>query len=231
MIPACANGWVPNRKEANEFRAGRSMNHPHFDPQVLAGQPAHHQSAGAGPVESVVDSEAAQGAISIGALLARAASCLAALLQGPTAIAGLNESRYNVLDALRAIPGQTSTQTDLAAQLLQSESNLSTLLDRMRSDGLISRTRSDRDRRKSLIGLTAAGREALDRADLARSRATAAILGALDERHAAGLREGLLLLLERCELELGISGRFGPAGEPHGREPRPVHLYFESLTG
>jgi DNA-binding MarR family transcriptional regulator len=207
------------------------MNHPHFDPQILSGQPAHNESAETGRVEPVGDSGVAHGAISTAALLTRAANCLAALLQGPTAIAGLNESRYNVLDALRAIPGQTSTQTDLAARLLQSESNLSTLLDRMRSDGLISRTRSDRDRRKSLIGLTAAGREALDSADLARSRATAAILKALDDRHTAGLREGLLLVLERCELELGISGRFGPAVEPHGREPRPVHLYSESLTG
>jgi len=207
------------------------MNHPHFDPQSISGQPAHNEGAGTGGAEPAADSGTAAGAISTGTLLARAANCLAALLQGPTAIAGLNESRYNVLDALRIIPGQTSTQTDLAARLLQSESNLSTLLDRMRSDGLISRARSDRDRRKSLIGLTAAGREALDRADLARSRATAAMLKALDERHAAGLREGLLLLLERCELELGISGRFGSAGESAGREPRPVHLYSESLTG
>jgi len=202
------------------------MNQPHFDLHAISSQPASKE--GAGP-PGEIDS-------SIGALLARTAACLAALLQGPTATAGLNESRYNVLDALRGMPGQTSTQTDLATRLLQSESNLSTLLDRMRSDGLISRTRSERDRRKSLIGLTTAGREALSRGDLVRAAATAKILKGLAGPLAAGLRQALQLLLERCELELGISGRSGAAdgfqrGESQPRELGPVHLYSESLTG
>jgi DNA-binding MarR family transcriptional regulator len=150
-----------------------------------------------------------------GACLVRTAACLTALLQGPTATAGLNESRYNVLDALRRIPGAACTQTELAARLLQSESNLSTLLERMRQDELISRVRSETDRRKSSIGLTSSGREALARADLARSRATANLFKALDESQQAALCDVLGLLLQHCEGELGIADRVAPRVRPN----------------
>lgn len=150
----------------------------------------------------------------MGTCLVRTAACLTALLQGPTATAGLNESRYNVLDALRRIPGGTCTQTELAARLLQSESNLSTLLERMRQDELISRVRSETDRRKSSIGLTSSGREALARADLARSRAMASLFRALDESQQAALTATLGLLLQRCEEELGVAARVTPPATP-----------------
>jgi DNA-binding MarR family transcriptional regulator len=164
------------------------MNYPHFDIHDIA------------PPASMADEE-------LGSLLSRTAICLAALLQGPTATAGLNESRYNVLDALRRIPAGVCTQSRLAAGLLQSESNLSTLLERMRHDGLISRARSETDRRKSSIGLTRGGREALDRADLARNRETATILKVLDEGQHAAVRGALRLLLQRLEGALGIATR------------------------
>lgn len=140
-------------------------------------------------------------------LLVRAADCLTALLRAPTATAGLNESRYNVLDALRRIPTGTSAQSELAVALLQSESNLSTLLDRMQHDGLISRVRSETDRRKSLIRLTAAGSEALLRADHERSSAAARILRTLDEESTAALCQALERLLLRFERELGVADR------------------------
>src|SRR5262245_2121256 len=98
-------------------------------------------------------------AFGAGERLLRTAQCLTALLQSPTARAGLNESRYNVLDALCRNAAGACSQTELARHLLQSESNLSTLLDRMRQAGLISRVRSESDRRVALIGLTAEGRE------------------------------------------------------------------------
>jgi len=154
----------------------------------------------------------------LGALLSRTADCLTAVLHGPTATTGLNESRYHVLDALRRMPGGICTQTELAAWLLQSESNLSTLLERMRQDDLISRVRSEADRRKSLIGLTTAGREALARADQARTRATAAIFHALHEFQQAALRESLALLLQRLERELGVATRIPNRGAEMTRE-------------
>lgn len=164
------------------------MHQPHFDIQGMTKPLA--------PVEG-----------NVGEFLIRAGACLTALLQGPTATAGLNESRYNVLDMLRRMPGGTSTQTELAARLLQSESNLSTLLERMRQDALISRERSEFDRRKSSISLTRAGRDALARADLARGRAMATVFKSLEEPEHAALRTSLLLLLQHFEGQLGIAPR------------------------
>jgi DNA-binding MarR family transcriptional regulator len=140
-------------------------------------------------------------------LLLRTAECLTALLHSPTAQAGLNEARYNVLDTLRRKGSESCSQTELATQLLQSESNLSTLLERMRQDGLISRVRSESDRRVALIGLTEAGREALARADRARERAAAAVLDVLDEQREGALCEALRRLLNQLERTLGIAGR------------------------
>jgi len=144
---------------------------------------------------------------STGAMLLRTAECLRSLLQAPTVHAGLNESRYNVLDALRRKPSGTCSQTELAKYLLQSESNLSTLLDRMNKDGLISRVRSQSDRRIARIGLSAVGREALARADQARQRVAAQLLRAVDERLEAALGEALELLRRNLEHTLGVAGR------------------------
>jgi DNA-binding MarR family transcriptional regulator len=116
----------------------------------------------------------------------------------------LNESRFNVLDALRRMPDGTSTQAALATALLQSESNLSTLLERMQHDGLITRIRSTADRRKSLIGLATAGSDALLQADHERDRVVTKIMRQLDEHRTRDLCETLELLLARLELELGI---------------------------
>jgi DNA-binding MarR family transcriptional regulator len=157
--------------------------------------------------DSRTPSRADCGCSSSGALLLRTAECLRALLQGPTVHAGLNESRYNVLDALWRKPSGTCSQTELATYLLQSESNLSTLLDRMKKDGLISRVRSESDRRVALIGLSKAGRDALARADQARQRAGTPLLRVLDDRLEAALGEALELLRRKLERTLGVTGR------------------------
>jgi MarR family 2-MHQ and catechol resistance regulon transcriptional repressor len=152
-------------------------------------------------------------------LLLRAAECLTALLQSPTAQAGLNESRYHLLDALRRKGAGLCSQTELATQLLQSESNLSTLVERMRQDGLISRVRSESDRRVALIGLSEAGCQALARADQARHRAAKAVLNVLDERGEQALVEALRKLLIKLERTLGIAGR-GTSGAASRGAPR-----------
>src|SRR5262249_14919042 len=118
------------------------MPHSHLTSNDLAPPSPPHQPDRENGLARNADS-----ADSTGGLLLRAAECLTALLQAPTARAGLNESRYNVLNVLRRKNSGNCTQTELATLLLQSESNLSTLLERMRLDGLISRVRSESDRR------------------------------------------------------------------------------------
>ena len=182
------------------------MSKPHLDFQTPPTASAPETLAATVTADSPA---AARGcpAGSTGTRLLRTAECLKALLQAPTANAGLNESRYNVLDALRRKPSATCSQTELATYLLQSESNLSTLLDRMKKDGLISRVRSESDRRVALIGLSTAGRDALARADQARHRAVAPVLRVFDERLEAALGEALELLRRKLEETLGIARR------------------------
>jgi len=164
---------------------------------------------------SILPTPARDAAMPVGALLVRTAECLKALVQAPTVQAGLNESRYNVLDALRRKSSGLCSQTELATNLLQSESNLSTLLDRMKRDGLVTRVRSESDRRMTLIGLSSAGSEALLRADQARARAAAPVLQVLDDRCEAALQNALEALLHGLENALGVAGRItridGPA--------------------
>ena len=79
------------------------------------------------------------------------------LLDPATHEAGLNEARYAVLRELRFRQSEGCSQSELARGLYLSESNLSTLLDRMVRDGLLERERSRLDRRKSIIRITSRG--------------------------------------------------------------------------
>jgi DNA-binding MarR family transcriptional regulator len=137
--------------------------------------------------------------VDLAQLVVRAADCLRALLHEPTARAGLNETRFNVLDLLRRSASGSCSQSEIAARLLQSESNLSTLLDRMHQDGLISRTRSKTDRRRVAIGLTPLGQQALALADRKRGRASSEAIGALDDDQHTRFREALESLIRSLE--------------------------------
>ncbi len=79
------------------------------------------------------------------------------LIDPATHEAGLNEARYSVLRELRFRQCEGCSQSELARGLYLSESNLSTLLDRMVRDGLLERERSRLDRRKSIIRITQRG--------------------------------------------------------------------------
>lgn len=135
----------------------------------------------------------------VSALLVRGAECMTASLLDCTIEAGLNEARFRVLDALQRHAGGECSQAELAGRLLQSESNLSTLLERMSGDGLITRTRSLTDRRRSLIRMTALGSEAMSRAHQARSAAVRRLLRFFSPQEVAQLAGGLRRLVEDLE--------------------------------
>jgi len=89
-------------------------------------------------------------------LLRLAAAWRTRLAEG-LAESGINESRFALLRSIRDMGDEGASQTELAGDLRLSESNISTLLDRMVTDGLVERRRSQRDRRKSLVRLTDCG--------------------------------------------------------------------------
>jgi DNA-binding MarR family transcriptional regulator len=118
-------------------------------------------------------------------------SCLAPLLQAQ----GLSEPRYQILAALfRRMPTGCS-QIELAGELFQSESNLSTLLERMQADGLVLRQRSPIDRRKVTIQLSESGAAALAAALTRRQQQLGRILYGFDLNRRQDLVAGLQLLL------------------------------------
>ncbi len=81
----------------------------------------------------------------------------------------LNEGRYAVLSAVSKADERGYSQAELAKQLSQSASNISTLIERMASDGLVIRLQSDADRRKRVVSITEMGRSKLDSVDANRS--------------------------------------------------------------
>lgn len=74
---------------------------------------------------------------------------------------GLSEQDYDVLSNLSDAPGQQLRLTDLAAHLRWSKSRLSHHVTRMRQRGLVDRADCADDGRGSMLGLTAAGRDAI----------------------------------------------------------------------
>ena len=74
---------------------------------------------------------------------------------------GLNEIRYTVIKMVQNAAPHGCSQTDLADALEQSESSISTLVERMRTDNLIYRLRSKLDRRKRVLILTERGQSIL----------------------------------------------------------------------
>ena len=70
---------------------------------------------------------------------------------------GSSMSRFDVLANLSRCPENTTTTSNLSAMLLASKGNITRLLDRMETDGLINRTNSSEDKRVSVIKMTKKG--------------------------------------------------------------------------
>ena len=103
----------------------------------------------------------------------------------------LRPVEFSLLMLLRGNDGVT--QRDLVAALNLNAPNLKTLLTRLQERGLVSRERSDSDRRAQLIRLTADGLELAGRAQAAAATMEAGIR----KRYTAGEWALLLELLHR----------------------------------
>ncbi|QDU78663.1 MarR family protein [Polystyrenella longa] len=96
----------------------------------------------------------------------------------------LNEVRYTVLQFINQTKEAGCSQAELADKLQQSESSVSTLIERMKNSDLIYPLRSKQDRRKRILVLTDHGRELLKR---------------IEDCHAMRMR----VLLEKLQLSYG----------------------------
>ena len=73
----------------------------------------------------------------------------------------LNGPRVDVLETIASAGPEGCSQTELATELGAAESSVSTIIERMRRDGLLLRMRSRQDRRCSVLLLTEVGSERL----------------------------------------------------------------------
>jgi DNA-binding MarR family transcriptional regulator len=111
---------------------------------------------------------------------------------------GLSDARFTVLQIVRDALPRGCTQTELAERLQQSESSVSTLVDRMRAADLLYRLRSKSDRRKCLLVLTDHARETLDKLEACHHERMAELLSCYKSEQ---LRD-LAVLLKILDSEL-----------------------------
>jgi DNA-binding MarR family transcriptional regulator len=84
--------------------------------------------------------------------------------------------------------------------LLQSESSISTLIERMRRDGLIYRLTPPRDRRRKALMLSDRGRDLLDRSENCHASRMDTLLADLSDAERRRLHELLIRLADRLTL-------------------------------
>jgi DNA-binding MarR family transcriptional regulator len=90
--------------------------------------------------------------------LIRAAHLLEDRLEAALGTVGLSSPKFSVLSELVGA-GNPLTLSDLAARLSCVRSNITQLVDRLETDGLVRRTDDPQDRRSILAELTPLGRE------------------------------------------------------------------------
>lgn len=125
----------------------------------------------------------------------------------------LNDGRHSVLAVLAGAAQEGCSQAELAERLGQSESNISTLIERMQRDGLVNRLRSNADRRKRVLLITSEGRSALESVDSSRSAWAGRLLNGIS----ADDRPRLYALLQQLGSSLEIS-----MNPPASRSNRPA---------
>jgi DNA-binding MarR family transcriptional regulator len=125
----------------------------------------------------------------------RAAHRIRGVLASHFAEFGLSDARFAVLQIVRDSLPRGCTQTELAEKLQQSESSVSTLVDRMRTADLLYRLRSKSDRRKCLLVLTDHAREILEKLERCHSQRMAELLSCYNANQLHELA-GLLQILD-----------------------------------
>jgi len=146
---------------------------------------------------------------------------------------GLSDARFAVLQIVRDALPRGCTQTELAERLQQSESSVSTLVDRMRAADLLYRLRSKSDRRKCLLVLTDHARETLDKLEACHHERMAELLSCYKSEQLRDLAALLKILdseLTRRELA-GTDPRTPVASAviPHPRLTAEVAEQSQSL--
>ena len=115
--------------------------------------------------------------------------------------AGLSSIKFTVLRVL-ARNGGTMTPSAIARWTLRERHNITTLIDRMRRDGLVKTRRSNRDRRSVNITLTKKGRELLEEYTPLSRDIVKQVMSSINEDEVALLEKSLEVLSQNTETGL-----------------------------
>ena len=102
---------------------------------------------------------------------------------------GLSEPQYNALRIVAAAGGRGIRTETIGARMVARDPDTTRLIDRLGKSGLVSRTRSEEDRRCVLVEITDEGRQVLRRLRPRVDRMHREQLGHLDSRDLARLSE------------------------------------------
>jgi DNA-binding MarR family transcriptional regulator len=105
----------------------------------------------------------------------------------PIARAGITPQQYNVLRILRGAEPNGLCRNDLRDRMLTRMPDVTRLLDRMEAAGLVSRERSEEDRRLVTTRITARGGRLLERLEAPVAEEHRRRFHGLDEQHLATL--------------------------------------------
>ena len=116
--------------------------------------------------------------------------------EDPLAAIGLSGRQYMILAVLGS--DQPASQLELAELCGLLPAQVVPVLDEMEGRGLVERTRSETDRRRSVVRLTGSGRELLERADALGRSIMDLLFGDLDPEAREQLDEKLRVALARA---------------------------------
>ena len=75
---------------------------------------------------------------------------------------GITRPQYNVLRILRGVHPQGHPRCEIASRMLERAPDVTRLIDRLQSRGLVRRLRADKDHRQSIAGITPEGLKLLE---------------------------------------------------------------------
>lgn len=123
---------------------------------------------------------------------------------------GVSGSRFAILAAIQRSASDGISQTQLAAGLDLSESNVSVLVEALRKAGLLHRLRSKTDRRRSVLLLSPTGRELVALLTAARNALAETLVQGISREQLADLRR----LLTELDARANSTGQGSSADAP-----------------
>jgi DNA-binding MarR family transcriptional regulator len=123
---------------------------------------------------------------------------------------GVSGSRFAILAAIQHATPEGIAQTQLAAGLNLSESNVSVLVEALRKAGLLHRLRSKTDRRRSVLLLSPTGRELVTLLTAARNALADMLVEGISREQLDDLRR----LLRELDARVNSAGQGGSADTP-----------------